>query len=182
MSKKIEIITYVANFVPELGFLTDQKDKFLAITHPFAELAAQKLLNYGNNDYLPGYIKVIYNNKVILSESTEELFETWADLSYVVADDASEEKYYIELLDHLNKLYLVKKDAGCFFEINKFDTHDQGELIQSAIIPTSKLLDALFNGYKGFIKFCVEKNLTFSEESLFDSSIEALKKLENKNV
>ncbi|WP_203362901.1 hypothetical protein [Bacillus sp. REN10] len=183
MNRKLEMVTYISNFIPELGFLTDKKDKFLEITHPLAELAAEKLLNYENNDYLPGYIQVVYNNKIILSEeeSTGELLETWADLSYFIEDHASKEKYHIELLDNLNKLDLVKKDDGYVFEVKKFDIVEDSEVIQSSVIPTRQLLDAIFKGYKGFIHFCVEKELIFSEESLLHSSIETLKKLESEN-
>ncbi|OCA89055.1 hypothetical protein [Pseudobacillus wudalianchiensis] len=184
MNKKNQLITYISNFVPELGFLTDQQDKFIPITHPSAEIAAQRLLNHEEGEYLSGYIKITYEDKVILSEKewTGELLETWSDLSYIVSDGASEEKYHIELLDNPDKLYLVRKENGYFFEINKLALNENPEVIQSSVVPASELLEAIFSGYQEFIKFCTEKNLPFSEESLLHSSIESLKDLENKKA
>ncbi|KMY55475.1 hypothetical protein AC623_17285 [Bacillus sp. FJAT-27231] len=184
MNKKMEIVTHVSNFIPEWGFLTDEKDRFLPIAHPAAELAAQKLLNYEEGQYLPGYVKVRYDHKELLTEEewTDELLETWADFLNIVMDDGREEKYHIELLDNPDKLYLVKKENGYFFEINKLAMNEDQEVIQSSVVPASKLLEGIFSGYQEFIKFCTEKKLPFSEESLLYSGIEALKDLENKKV
>ncbi|RJS60501.1 hypothetical protein [Bacillus sp. PK3_68] len=184
MNKKIKIITYITNFVPELGFLTDQKKNFVAISHPSAELAAQKLLNHEEGDYLSGYIKIIDDDQVIVSEKewTGELLETWADLSYIVLDRASEKKYPIELLDNPTKLYLVKEEKGYFFEIEKVTMENNKEFIQSSVIDTEKLLEAIYVSYKEFLTFCTERAVTFSAESLLHSSVQTLKCLQDKRA
>ncbi|WP_088088144.1 hypothetical protein [Bacillus sp. OV166] len=67
MNKSLEFKTFVSNYVPELGYLTKEENEFLPIDHPLAEVAAQKILDYEENEYLPGYIEVTYDHQSILS-------------------------------------------------------------------------------------------------------------------
>ncbi|MFD4816099.1 hypothetical protein [Peribacillus butanolivorans] len=174
MNKGLEFKSYVSNYVPELGYLTEEKIGFFPIDHPLAELAAQKVLNYEENEYLPGYIKVTYDQQNILSDEneTDDLLETWSDLSYIVKNQATEDKYPITLLGYPIDVFVLKKEDQFYFEIN-----NDVLVKRSPNIPKEELLDSIFKGYRDFIDFCKRESLTFGEGTVYNSSIKTLNKI-----
>lgn len=181
MKKVLELKSYVSNYIPELGYLTKEEIEFLPINHPLAELAAQKVLDYEDNEYFPGYVKITYDQQSILSDQYEtgDLLETWADLSYIVKDQAAQDEYTIILLDYPSDVFVLKKDQDHQFYFEIKDLLFSNKVTRSPSIPKEELLDSIFKGYRDFIDFCKRESLIFSKDTLYDSSIKKLNTISN---
>ncbi|MFC0273722.1 hypothetical protein ACFFIX_20255 [Metabacillus herbersteinensis] len=176
MKECLEFKSYVSNYVPELGYLTKEEIKFLPIDHSLAELAAQKVLDYEQNEYLPGYIKVTYGQHSILSDQheTDDLLDTWDGLSYIVKNQATEDKYPITLLGYPIDVFILKKQKQFYFEINN------GKMVKRSLsIPKEELLKSILKGYRDFIDFCKKESLTFGEDTVYNSSLKTLNNINN---
>jgi hypothetical protein len=175
MNKSLEFKTFVSNYVPELGYLTKEENEFLPIDHPLAEVAAQKILDYEENEYLPGYIEVTYGHQSVLSKQneTDDLLETWGDLSYIVINQAVDQRYRITLIGYPIEVFVLKKDGQFYFEIN-----EGNKLVNiSPSFPVEELMDSIVKGYRNFIGFCKKDSLTFSESTIYKSSINTFERI-----
>lgn len=166
MDNKLEIKTYVSNFIPELGYLTHEEKGYLIIQSVLAEKAAVKLLQYEGN-YLPGKIEVIYKGKVFSPDLTvtDDLLDLWYDLSIVLNEHASSACYNISLLDYPYELTINKEIDRYQFVFKEQNTE---AINKSDTFTKEELLGAIDSGFKIFVNFVKSDTLKFGEETIIE--------------
>ncbi|MBP3950270.1 hypothetical protein [Bacillus suaedae] len=169
MKNDLEIKSFVVNHIPELGYLTDSRSLYLPIDDPLAPIAVKKALENENHEYLAGYIQVKRGNETILSENhpTQDLFETWSDLTHVLTA-STEDQYAITLLDYPIDVTIKREKQDFLFQVKgEFnDTEHTSSLIQK-----EHLFEAISAGFKDLITFCQKENFHFGEATLYQSSV-----------
>ncbi|SMQ81022.1 hypothetical protein SAMN05444673_4095 [Bacillus sp. OV166] len=114
-------------------------------------------------------IKVFYQQN-----ETDDLLETWGDLSYIVINQAADQRYRITLIGYPIEVFVLKKDGQFYFEIN-----EGNKLVNiSTSFPLEELMDSIVKGYRNFIGFCKKDSLTFSESTIYKSSINTFESVE----
>lgn len=171
------IKTFVYNYSHELEeYYTVKKTKFLSIDDPLAGIAAKKILEENNLDYLAGYIFLSYDGKPVFTEErteTECLLTTWLDLARILREEEDKE-FEICFLDNADGNAIIKKEAGNY--VITLQKRKQGPA-DTFTIPAEKLKEAVRKNFVKFIGFCRQSNLVFSKESLYSNALEEYEKI-----
>ena len=175
MIKNLKIETFISNYSYEVNdFYTNTKLDYISIDHCEAPVAAKKLLEENDHDYLAGYVALSYNDSDIFTEElvSEDLLLTWDDLIRLLTSP-SEAVYTIVFLDNAAGDAIITNKAENYI----IDFEDKTLAVQAVTIPKQDMLAAVEEHYKKFIVFCTSNKLPFAADSLFRSSLQQYNKL-----
>lgn len=176
------IKSYISNHLPNLGYLTSKKEKFLSINDPLATKAAQIILKDNEQDYLEGCITATYNSEVIFTQDfeTTDLLFTWQTMITPLLINEMDDIFKITFLDSLINVEVSEKDNLFYIKLEDSSGVLNYNLNKVISIPEEDYLKEVSKEFLSFASFCANNELKFCEESTYPSFILDYQKLKSK--
>lgn len=173
------IKSYISNYLPNLGYLTPKKERFLSIDDPLATQAAQMILEENEQDYLEGCITATYNSEVIFTQDfeTTDLLFTWQTIITPLLINEMDDIFIITFLDSLIDVEISERDNLFYIKLEDPYGVLNYNLNKVISIPKEIYLKEVPKGFLSFASFCSNNELKFCEESSYPSFILDYQKL-----